>query len=114
MLSVQQHVQPDGYAILRAEGDLDAFTVSTFRHATADVAPASALVIDLSEVSFMDSAGLCAIVGGLRRARENTVRVVIAAPRLSVKKALVAAGVDRLVTLTDTVDEAALVLREEP
>ena len=64
------HVENAGaYTLCRPVGELDAYTVSQFREALAELAAAPRLLIDLSEVPFMDSAGLGALIGGIRRAR---------------------------------------------
>ncbi|MGH9075802.1 MAG: STAS domain-containing protein, partial [Acidimicrobiales bacterium] len=69
MLDIQ--IEPaDGYTLCRPVGELDAFTVSQFRQALGDLASTPRLLIDLSAVPFVDSAGLGALIGGIRRARE--------------------------------------------
>ena len=69
MLDIQLD-QADGYTICRPVGELDAFTVSQFRQALAELASSPRLLIDMSGVPFVDSAGLGALIGGIRRARE--------------------------------------------
>ncbi len=55
------------YTICRPSGELDAFTVGQFREALTDLGGANRLLIDLSGVPFLDSAGLGALIGGVRR-----------------------------------------------
>ena len=62
-------------------GELDAYTVGQFREALTALAEEPRLLIDLSEVPFMDSAGLGALIGGIRRAREADGEVVVACSR---------------------------------
>jgi anti-anti-sigma factor len=57
VLKVEQEQTGDGYAICRPVGELDAFTVSHFRQALAELANGPRLVIDMSGVRFVDSAG---------------------------------------------------------
>ena len=47
----------------RKVGELDAFTVSQFRQTFAELASSPHLLIDLSGVPFVDSAGLGALIG---------------------------------------------------
>ena len=61
MLDIQLD-QGDGYTICRPVGELDAFTVSQFRQALAELASSPRLLIDMSGVPFVDSAGLGEIV----------------------------------------------------
>ena len=52
----------DAYSLCRPVGELDAYTVNEFREALGGLASASRILIDLSEVPFMDSAGLGALI----------------------------------------------------
>src|ERR1700722_14412751 len=70
VLDIKAEVR-DGYPVCKPQGELDAFTVSQFRQALADLASSSILVIDMSGVPFVDSAGLGALIGGIRRTREH-------------------------------------------
>lgn len=102
------------YTICRPAGELDAYTVGQFRDALTNLAQAKRLLIDLSEVPFMDSAGLGALIGGIRRARENEGEVAVACSRPTLTRLLHTTGFDRIVTVTETVDEAAQALINPP
>ena len=65
------------------------------------------LLIDLSAVPFMDSAGLGALIGGIRRAREAGGDVAVACSRPTLTRLLHTTGFDRIVPVTETVDAAA-------
>ena len=65
MLTIHQEQTPEGYTICRPVGELDAFTVSQFRQALAEMASSTRLLIDMSGVPFVDSAGLGALIGGI-------------------------------------------------
>jgi anti-sigma B factor antagonist len=95
------------YVVCRPIGELDAYTVSQFRESLADLAATPRLLIDLSEVPFMDSAGLGALIGGIRRAREAGGDVAVACSRPTLTRLLHTTGFDRIVPVTSTVDEAA-------
>ena len=97
---------PD-YTLCRPSGELDAYTVDEFRTALGGVADADALLIDLSDVPFMDSAGLGALIGGIRRTRENGGEVAVACSRASLTT-----GFDRIVPVAESVDEAAKALSD--
>ena len=106
MLRIEQEHTGDGYAIFRPVGELDAFTVSQFRQALAELADGPRLVIDMSGVPFVDSAGIGALIGGIRRARELGGDVVVACNRPSLVRVLCTTGLDRIVAMTGTVGEA--------
>jgi anti-sigma B factor antagonist len=106
VLTIEQEQTDDGYTICRPVGELDAFTVSQFRQALAELASMPRLVIDMSAVPFVDSAGLGALIGGIRRARELGGDVVVVCNRASLVRTLRTTGFDRIVVMTETVDEA--------
>ncbi len=112
MLNIEQEHTEDGYTICRPLGELDAFTVSQFRQSLAELASSPRLVIDMSGVPFVDSAGLGALIGGIRRAREMGGDVVVACNRASLVRTLRTTGFDRIVTMTETVDEAKEAFRK--
>ena len=60
----------EGVTLVTLGGELDIYTVAGFRHDLENVDPAAQpLVIDLTEVTLLDSSGLGALVSLLNRAR---------------------------------------------
>lgn len=109
MLEIQvEHT--DRYTLCRPVGELDAYTVGQFRDSLSELATVQRLLIDLSEVPFMDSSGLGALIGGIRRAREADGDVTVACSRPTLTRLLHTTGFDRIVTVAETVDEAAAAL----
>jgi anti-sigma B factor antagonist len=100
------------YTLCRPVGELDAYTVSQFREALGGLAEKQYLLIDLSAVPFMDSAGLGALIGGIRRAREAGGDVAVACSRPTLIRLLHTTGFDRIVSVTDNVEAAATALAE--
>lgn len=81
----------------RPVGDLDLVGAQLLRGAaTGMLATAGSIVVDLSEVTFIDSAGLSALVGLARRCNERGGQVCFVGPRRSVARVLAMTGVDRL------------------
>ena len=103
----------DDYTICRPVGELDAFTVSQFRQALAQLASNPRLLIDMSGVPFVDSAGLGALIGGIRRARELGGDVAVSCSRPTLTRLLRTTGFDRIVTVTETIEEAAAFLGDD-
>ena len=104
----------DGYTVCRPVGELDAYTVGQFREALGQLASKPKLLIDMSEVPFVDSAGLGALIGGIRRAREAGGDVAVCCNRPTLVRLLHTTGFDRIVTVTDTLAEAARSLTDQP
>src|SRR3954452_22241654 len=96
--------------VCRPVGELDAFTVSQFRQALAELASNPRLLIDMRSLPFVDSAGLGALIGGIRRARGPGGGVAVACNRPTLTRLLRTTGFDRIVTVADTVEEAAAAL----
>jgi anti-sigma B factor antagonist len=97
----------DRYSVCRPVGELDAFTVGQFREALSELSGVPALLIDLSGVPFLDSAGLGALIGGVRRAREAGGDVAVYGARPAVARLLHTTGFDRVASVADDEQGAA-------
>ena len=100
------------YTICRPVGELDAFTVGQFRESLTELGGGGRLLIDLSGVPFLDSAGLGALIGGVRRAREAGGDVAVFGARAAVARLLHTTGFDRVATVSENEQEAAKALAE--
>jgi anti-anti-sigma factor len=60
---------------------------------------ADLLILDLSQVSSCDTAGLAVLIGTQRRARLRGVTMVLVAPSLPVRQVLRSTGLDRSFTI---------------
>lgn len=88
----------DGGALLRLHGELDTSTATVLRQALGEElekGPAS-VIVDLSQLCFIDSSGIGVLVGASRRARESGCSFVLQEPARSVRKALQLTGVDQM------------------
>lgn len=111
MLEIQVE-DADGYTVCRPVGELDAYTVSSFRDALGRLASSPKLLIDMSDVPFVDSAGLGALIGGIRRTREAGGEVAVCCNRPTLVRLLHTTGFDRIVTVADTIEDAAAALNQ--
>ena len=96
-----------GHTILTAAGEIDIATVARFRARLFALAGEGRPVIaDLDQVSFIDSAGLSALVGAAKRtaAYGGSLHVVCAGPR--VRQLFRLTGLDRRLPPARTLDEA--------
>jgi anti-sigma B factor antagonist len=106
--------QTDDYTVCHPSGELDAFTVGQFREALAELGGSGRLLIDLSGVPFLDSTGLGALIGGVRRAREAGGDVAVYGPRPPVARLLHTTGFDRVASVVETEQDAANALSTSP
>ncbi len=91
-----------------AAGEIDLTNADSLRDALLSALNAGALglVVDLTATTFLDSAGVTALVRASRRAvaSETTVRLAVTAP--SVLRVLNLVGIDRLLEVHPSVTDA--------
>lgn len=66
-----------------------------------------AVVIDLSELDFIDSTGLSALIAGARRATALGRDYALAAPRPRIKRVFDVTGLDHVIPIHDVIENAA-------
>jgi anti-sigma B factor antagonist len=96
-----------GVAIAAVRGDIDISTVSELRETLVMLAGSGeAVIVDLSEVTFIDSTGLGALIGAYRQAvaSDSSLHAVCAQPQA--RKLLWLTGVDRRIPVADTLEGA--------
>lgn len=103
-----------GVVVCSPRGELDAYTVPDFKAHLAELEGSARLVIDLCDVPFMDSAGLGALIGSIRRTRDGGGLVAVVCTRAPVLRLLKTTGFDRIVAVESTLDDARRHLDEEP
>lgn len=99
----------DQFKVLRPEGDLDVYTVGSLRDALGSIVEQESpkVVVDLDSVPFMDSSGLGALMGGVRRLREAGGDLAISCTREQHLKLFTITGFGEGVSIAPTVEEAA-------
>ena len=107
-------VQDETTTVCRPMGELDAFSVQSFREHLAALAGHDAVIIDLTGVPFMDSSGLGALIGGIRKIREADGEVVVVCDRAAVLRLLHTTRFDRMVSVVADVDLAQQELANGP
>ena len=98
-----------GAVIAAVTGEIDISTVAQLRERLFELADdGGTLIVDLNRVTFIDSAGLGALVGTARRAAAHggSLHAVCAQPQP--RKLLWMTGVDRRIPLAATVDEVLM------
>jgi anti-sigma B factor antagonist len=98
-----------GWTVLSVEGEVDLYTAPAVREAAIEAMEAGAdhLLLDLTEVPFMDSSGLGVIVACLKRLRESGGDLAVVSPPSSPPtKLLSLTGLDHAIPTHATVDEA--------
>ena len=92
-----------GRLIVHATGDIDVDAEDHFSgFLSAAIDQASAVVVDLSAVGFMDSSGLSALVGAVHRARRQGGELTVRDPSVPVRTLLELSGVDQILDIEIT------------
>jgi anti-sigma B factor antagonist len=99
---------PRGVSVARPSGRLDLMTASKLKRALGDAVAdgRQRLVVDMEEVSYLDSSGLGALVGVLKTARQAGGDMRIARPPEQALVVLELTTLDRVLTPYASVDEA--------
>jgi anti-sigma B factor antagonist len=99
----------DDCIVVELRGELDVTTVPMLRpalHALLD-GKAQHIILDLAELTFIDSSALTAIVIADRRARQLGVTIALAAAQRIVARVIGITGLDRHFPVYPTVADAA-------
>lgn len=93
---------------LELAGEFDLWAAPAFREAveSAHRDDMAGLVVDVSEVSFMDSSGLGALLGCYRRMQAEGRGFALAAPSHRLREVLGLSGLDRTIEVFPSVDDA--------
>jgi anti-sigma B factor antagonist len=102
---VRSETMPAGAAVVRVSGELDLATAPRLEEALAEQA-ADPVVVDLSDCTFLDSAGMGVLLASTRALRESgrSLRVATADPRIL--RVLEITAVDTLIAVYPDVEGA--------
>jgi len=104
----------DDLTVVRLDGELDIYTVAGFRSELDALDPgASRIVIDLSEVTLLDSSGLGALVSLLNQARAGTGQLGLVCPHRRLRRVFEITGLRRAFTFGDDLDQVRDALSAE-
>lgn len=79
-MTIRSDTGPDGTARLHVSGELDAHSAPEFAEAFEPaVAAGAAVEVDLTDVSFIDSSGLAALIGARQRVLDVGGSLVVTA-----------------------------------
>jgi anti-sigma B factor antagonist len=96
-----------GYVVVAVAGEVDIATVTRLRERLFELAASGrTLVVDLDHVSFIDSAGLAALVGAARRADAHGASLQVVCTRPQTRQLFRLTGLDGRVPLARTLDGA--------
>ena len=105
-----------GYAVVRLTGELDIATVDQLRQHLnkARQSYGEHVILDLSDLEFMDSQGLSVIVSCHKAVLAAAGSLALVAPRPIVRRTLEITGLSRRLDVFDSVEEAGAGLSKTP
>lgn len=106
--------QREDVTLVTLGGELDIYTVASFRQDLDQVDPAATpLVIDLTDVTLLDSSGLGALVSLLNRARAGQGKLGLICPHRRLRRVFEITGLRRAFVFGDDLDSVCEALRAE-
>ncbi len=94
--------------IIDLSGEVDAYTSARFREAMIDVIEAgtASLIVNMMKVEYIDSSGLGALVGGLKRSSEHGGKILIVCDNIQIKKVFEITGLEKVFHIHDVESDA--------
>ena len=92
----------EGVLILKPEGDIDhhsAMDMLGSMRNIRDMYMPPRIMLDMSDVGFMDSSGIAVVTGAYRLAKETGSEFALCRPKPQPLKVLKAAGLDRIIKI---------------
>lgn len=95
------------WTVLAVGGDLDVAAAPALRQAVmaAVSAGGTRLILDLTGVGFIDSFGIGAVVGSLKRVRQRGGELALVCPEPRVRRVFELCDLDRVLTLHRDIDD---------
>lgn len=104
----------DDLLVVSLSGELDIYTVPGFRRDMGAVDPVSTrIVVDLSDVTLLDSSGLGALLSMLNRSHEGEGDLALVCPHRHLRRVFEVTGLREAFAFGDDIDSAILALDSE-
>lgn len=102
--------EPSLFAVMGVHGDLDFYTAPALRQCLLDLIGQGhrRLVVDLDRVEFIDSAGLGAMIAGLKRLRDLDGDLEIVCSRPNTLRLFETTGLNGVFQISANLDEATV------
>lgn len=106
--SIHKEKLPGGEILIKVKGFLDAYTYENFERTIGELFEGGnyRLIVDLSELQYISSAGAGVFIGAIGQAQEHSGNIVILSPTDNVKEVFELLGLSQIFTFTQTREEA--------
>lgn len=103
-MDLQINVRKNGSTrIIELNGEVDAYTSARFREIMLELIDDGGidLIINMCKVEYIDSSGLGALVGGLKRVSERNGKIVIVSDGPQIRKVFEITGLEKVFPIYD-------------
>jgi anti-sigma B factor antagonist len=99
----------EGIPVIQLSGEVDAYTCSMLRDAMIEIIEQGNpnVVISMADVEYIDSSGLGTLVGGLKRASEQSGKIAVVASSIQIRKVFEITGLEKVFPIFESETEAA-------
>lgn len=96
----------NGYVVVSVWGEVDVYTAPQLRERLVELIDQGHyhIVVDLSQVEFLDSTGLGVLVGGLRRSRSHDGDLALVCTQPRITKVFEVTGLNKVFCIADSVE----------
>ncbi|PLV60172.1 STAS domain-containing protein [Thermotoga sp. KOL6] len=104
-----ERIEEDDKIVVRVYGEIDAYNSSELKEQLRNLVSSTEkkkIVLDLSSVSYMDSAGLGTLVVILKDAKINGKEFILSSLKESIMRIFKLTHLDKIFKITDTAEEA--------
>jgi anti-sigma B factor antagonist len=97
-----------GVSLVHVKGFLDAYTYEAFEKTINDLFESGSykIVVDLSELQYISSAGAGVFIGAIGTAQENQGNIVILRPTANVREVFELLGLSQIFTFSESREDA--------
>ncbi len=98
----------DDLCVISLEGEVDVYTAPQLKQSLVDSIDSGCvnILVDMQQVGFIDSSGLGVLVGGLRRAKEQSGAIRLVCSRDNILKIFRITGLDKVFPIFESVEQA--------
>ena len=112
LFDVEAQRRDDGVGVVRLAGEVDLYTAPQLRQSMLGLIDdgAAKVVVDLSDVTFIDSTALGVLIGGVRRLHAAGGAMALVVTTRPVGRVRSITGLDRVFAIHDTLEDAVAAL----
>ncbi|MEW6027224.1 MAG: STAS domain-containing protein [Planctomycetota bacterium] len=107
-IKIEMQKLPNGAILVKLKGFLDAYTYGEFEQTINNLFNQKMyrLIVDMSGVDYISSAGAGVFIGSIGVAQENQGNIVIVRPKPAVKEVFDLLGLSQIFTIVDNMESA--------